>query len=153
MFVSASLKDRALLCSSLRERVGGMLLWCILESSAESSGCRTPAQCPPWIICKAGTRHTCAQMFCSLFPHEDSRQYARKLSISDGEITPKGHSDCLWQSRRDRFSWEIRWVWPAFFRASACYCNTNPAQCLWVSDKRPLCWTFVPSMKQGHFSW
>ena len=83
---------------------GGMLWWCILESSAESSSCRTPAQCPLQIICKARTTCTCTQMFCSLFPHEDSRQYARKLSISDEEMTPKRHSDSLCQSRRDRFS-------------------------------------------------
>lgn len=100
LYVSASLKHHALLCSSLGKS-RGMLFWCTLESSAESSGCRTPAQCPLQIICKAGTPYMCTQMFSSLFPHEDSGQYA---SISDGEMSPKRHLDSLCQSRRDRFS-------------------------------------------------
>lgn len=93
LFVLVSLKESR-----------GPSLWCVLDSSALSSGCRAPAQCPLQITCKAGTPCTYTQMFCSHFPHEDSRQYARKVSISDGEMTPKRHLYSLCQSRRDRFS-------------------------------------------------
>lgn len=92
------------------------------------------------ITCKAGILCTYTQIFCSHFPHEDSRQYAKKISIFDGEVTPKRHLYSLCQSRRDSFSFKERWF--SLLSPSACYHNTNSAQCLGAADKRPLCGTF-----------
>lgn len=92
------------------------------------------------ITCKTSTLCTYTQMFCSHFRHEGSRQYARKLSIFDGQVTPKRHLYSLCQSSRDRFSFKERWF--SLLSPSACYDNTNSAQCLGAADKRPLCGTF-----------
>lgn len=145
LFLPLSLKHHALLLISR-----GELLWSLLESPAVSSSCRTPVQGPLQIICKAGTTHICIQMSCSVFPHEDSRQYARKLSISDGEMTPERHSDSLCQSRRDKFSFQIRCFWPCFSWVAACYHNTNGAQCL-SSRQATTVLNVVPNMRHKSF--
>lgn len=94
--LSESVKDHALLYSSLWAGV------CCCGVSFSHLRAQA-AELQPRAHSRSSAKHA-HKCFVVFFPHEDFRKYARKLNVSNGEMTPKRHLNSLCQSRRDRFS-------------------------------------------------